>query len=128
MAMSLHSVVVVVDDQDAALAFYESILGWTKREDDQMTPDYRFLVVVPPGHATGVTLGPAHIHGRPAPGLDTPADTGINLVSDDLVADYEAMAAKGVVFDGPPMPMPWGGHGARFCDPFGNRYFVTDGV
>jgi catechol 2,3-dioxygenase-like lactoylglutathione lyase family enzyme len=126
--MALHSIVVIVDDQDLALTFYEDVLGWAKREDNQMSPDYRFLVVVPPGHSTGVTLGPPHIHGRPAPGAATPADTGINLTSTDLLADYEAMVAAGVTFDGPPTPMPWGGYGARFCDPFGNRYFVTDGA
>lgn len=128
MPSHLHSVVVVVDDQDAALDFYTRVLGWEKREDNQMSPDYRFLVVVPPGHSTGVALGPAHIHGRPAPGRDTPADAGINLVTDDLLRDHALWTGEGVVFDEMPTPMPWGGHGARFSDPDGNRYFITDGA
>lgn len=128
MAARLHSVVVVVPDQERALDFYVGILGWSKREDNQMTPDYRFLVVVPPGQATGIVLGPEHIHGRSAPGADHPADTDIYLVTDDLRSDYEHWAERGVVFEAPPEPMPWGGLGARFCDPFGNRFFITDGA
>ena len=126
MTARLHSVVVVVSDQELALDFYTRVLGWEKREDNQMAPDYRFLVVVPPGHSTGIVLGPEHIHGRPAPGPDQPTDTDIYLVTDDLRADYVRWTAQGVVFD--PQPMPWGGLGARFTDPFGNRFFITDGA
>ena len=128
MAPHIHSVVLVVSDQDVALDFYTRILGWEKREDNQMAPDYRFLVVVPPGHATGVVLGPEHIHGRPAPGPDQPKDTDIYLVTDDLAADYERWTAAGVVFDMAPEMMPWGELGARFVDPFGNRFFITGGA
>ena len=128
MAPHLHSAVVVVSDQDAALDFYTRLLGWEKREDNQMSADYRFLVVVPPGHSTGIVLGPEHIHGRSAPGLENPRDSDIYLVTEDLAADYERWMALGVTFDGPPEAMPWGGLGARFCDPFGNRFFITDGA
>lgn len=127
MTARIHSVVLVVSDQDAALDFYTGILGWEKREDNQMSPDYRFLVVVPPGHTTGICLGPEHIHGRPAPGADTPQDCDIYLTTDDLRADHERWTAAGVRFDEQPSPMPWGGLGARFSDPFGNRFFITDG-
>ena len=127
MATYLHSVTVVVDDQDVARDFYTRLLGWVVREDNQMSPDYRFLVVVPEGHVTGIALGPPHIHGRPSPGAETPADTGINLVTADVRADYERLSALGVDYE-VPTQMPWGGFGARFSDPFGNRYFVTDGV
>jgi catechol 2,3-dioxygenase-like lactoylglutathione lyase family enzyme len=128
MGARLHSVVVVVPDQELALDFYTRVLGWEKREDNQMAPDYRFLVVVPPGQATGIVLGPEHIHGRTAPGADRPQDTDIYMVTDDLQSDYLRWTDEGVIFDGPPQPMPWGGLGARFCDPFGNRFFITDGT
>ena len=127
MTSRIHSVVVVVSDQEAALAFYTGVLGWVKREDNQMTPYCRFLVVAPPGHATGSCLGPEHIHGRAAPGIDSPRDSALYLITDDLRADYERWSAAGVRFDGEPEPMPWGALGARFVDPFGNRFFITDG-
>ena len=128
MAPRIHSAVIVVSDQEVALAFYTGILGWEKREDNQMSPDYRFLVVAPPGHTTGICLGPEHIHGRPAPGIDSPSDSDLYLTTDDLRADYERWSAAGVRFDEEPAPMPWGGLGARFVDPFGNRFFITDGT
>lgn len=127
MTAHLHSVAVVVDDQEAALDFYTRVIGWTKREDAMMGPDFRFLVVVPPGHSTGINLAPPSIMCRPAPGADTPADVGINLFTDDLRRDHEAWTAQGVVFGMAPEPMPWGGLGGRFQDPWGNRFFITDG-
>lgn len=128
MPPHVHSTVIVVADQDRALDFYTRVLGWEKREDNQMSPDYRFLSVVPPGHSTGLVLGPPHIHGRPAPTPDAPVDSDVYLVTHDLQADYEAWTAQGVVFDMAPEPMPWGQLGARFQDPDGNRFFITGGA
>ena len=87
MSIHLHSVMVVVDDQDVALDFYCGVLGWTKTIDNMMGPNFRFITVHPPGHSTGINLGQPHIAGRPSPGSDTPADAGINLVSTDLLAE-----------------------------------------
>ena len=126
MSIHLHSVMVVVDDQDVALDFYCGVLGWTKTIDNMMGPNFRFITVHPPGHSTGINLGQPHIAGRPSPGSDRPADAGINLVSTDLLAECAELKAKGVVFGQDPEPMPWGGHGATFMDPFGNRFFITD--
>ncbi len=126
MTPQIHSVVIVVPDQDAALDFYVGVLGWEVRDDAQMSPDYRFLTVVPPGLTAGFALGPAHIHGYEAPGADNPKDVGINLVAPDVRALHEAWSAKGVAFDMPPMQMPWGGYAVRFMDPFGNRFFMSD--
>lgn len=126
MTVFMHSAAIVVDDQDAALEFYCGILGWEKTIDNVMGPGFRFIAVTPRGHTAGIVLGQEHIHGRPSPGKDTPADVGINLVSDDLLADCASLKAKGVVFGQDPEPMPWGGHGATFQDPFGNRFFITD--
>lgn len=128
MTAHVHSVVLVVSDQERSLEFFTKVLGWEKREDNQMSPDYRFLVVVPPGHSTGIVLGPAHIHGRPAPTPQEPKDTDIYLVTRDLASDYERWTAQGVVFDMAPEMMPWGALGARFQDPDGNRFFITDGA
>ncbi len=128
MTPQIHSVVVVVADQDVALDFYTRILGWEKRDDNQMSPDYRFLTVAPQALTAGIALGPAHIHGYEAPGLDSPKDVGINLVAPDVRALYEAWSQQGVVFDMPPTPVPWGGYAVRFMDPFGNRFFMTDGT
>jgi uncharacterized glyoxalase superfamily protein PhnB len=45
---------------------------------------------------------------------------GLVLRSDDLKADYEALLAKGVEFDGPRQTRPWGSEEAVLHDPDGN--------
>jgi catechol 2,3-dioxygenase-like lactoylglutathione lyase family enzyme len=115
-----------VDDQDAAVRFYCDVMGWHVVVDNQMGPDHRFLVVTPPGHKTGFALGQPHIHGKAAATADSPQDAGIYLVSDDLLADCATLRERGVVFHMEPESMPWGGHGAVFADPFGNKFFITD--
>jgi catechol 2,3-dioxygenase-like lactoylglutathione lyase family enzyme len=124
--MHVYSAVVIVNDQDAALDFYVNTLGWEVRQDNQMSPDYRFIAVAPPGHSTAIVLGPPHIHGRAAPTPDAPVDTDIYLLSNDVPADFERLSALGVVFTQEPEPMPWGGHGMRFSDVDGNLFFVSD--
>jgi predicted enzyme related to lactoylglutathione lyase len=124
--MHVYATVVVVSDQDVALGFYRDVLGWEVRQDNQMSADYRFLAVAPPGHTSGIVLGPAHIHGRPAPTPEAPINTDIYLASDDVRADFKRLSTLGVVFSQEPEPMPWGGYGARFSDPDGNLYFVSD--
>jgi len=124
--MHVYSSVVIVNDQDAALDFYVNKLGWEVRQDNQMSPDYRFLAVAPPGHSTSIVLGPPHVHGRPAPTPEAPVFSDIYLLSDDVPADFERLSALGVVFDQVPEPMPWGGFGARFHDVDGNVFFVSD--
>ena len=67
----VHSTVVVVDDQDQALDFYTQVLGWEVRHDNQMSPDYRFLVVAPPDTRVALPSAPntstAGRHPAPTP-------------------------------------------------------------
>lgn len=46
--------------------------------------------------------------------------TGIALGVDDLQKTYEAWLARGVRFELPPTPQPWGGTLAQLADPEGN--------
>jgi predicted enzyme related to lactoylglutathione lyase len=45
---------------------------------------------------------------------------GVSLQVPDVVATYEALAARGVEFVGPPERQPWGGILAHLRDPDGN--------
>lgn len=126
--MHVYAAVVIVNDQDAALDFYVNTLGWEVRQDNQMSPDYRFIAVAPPGHSTSIVLGPPHIHGRAAPTPDQRVNTDIYLASDDVPADFARLSALGVFFEQEPEAMPWGGYGARFSDVDGNLFFVSDGA
>ncbi len=46
--------------------------------------------------------------------------TGVSFRVADIARAYETLAARGVLFDGPPEQMEWGGILAHFQDPAGN--------
>jgi catechol 2,3-dioxygenase-like lactoylglutathione lyase family enzyme len=124
----LHSTTILVSDQEAALRFYVDVLGWEKREDNQMSPTMRFLTVAPPGAQTAIVLGQPEVYGRPAPLAISSGDagTGISLITPDITATYAELTAKGVRFKQPPETMPWGAKATWFSDPFGNEFFLVE--
>jgi lactoylglutathione lyase len=107
---------VDVTDQDAALAFYTDILGFSVQMDGE-TPAGRWLVVAPPDASTAVAL----IADRAAAGHDT----GIRFGTTDAAAAHEHLAARGVTvgelleWDATP-PM------FSFDDPDANRFYVVE--
>jgi len=119
--------VVIVSDLDKALSFYVDQLGWTLRMDNQMSPDYRFVCVAPPGHSSGIVLGLSPSYGLPCPTPEAPTMTNIYFSCDDVRADFALLSARGVVFTQQPEQMPWGAWGARLVDSDGNEFFVSDG-
>ena len=63
------------------------------------------------------------VHVAIFPGGGEPRDKGpvtLSLNVDDIDAEYEAMKKRGVSFEGPPAPAPFGGVLASFRDPDGN--------
>jgi catechol 2,3-dioxygenase-like lactoylglutathione lyase family enzyme len=117
----LHSTSIFVRDVDAAIDHYVNTLGFELTSDVPMGEGERWVTVRPPGSVAALALQPA----RPQP----PAgqfNSGITWIARDLDATYQALAAKGVSFDGPPQTMPWGAKATWFTDPDGNNYFITD--
>jgi predicted enzyme related to lactoylglutathione lyase len=113
--MAIQNVAVVsvpVSDQERAKAFYVNTLGFELQADQSMPP-LRWIRVAPKGGTTALTLV-TWFDSMPAGSL-----RGLVLTSNDLQADYEKLAAKGVAFDGPPKQQPWGTE-AVFHDPDGN--------
>jgi catechol 2,3-dioxygenase-like lactoylglutathione lyase family enzyme len=123
-----------VHDQDEALAFYTKTLGWQVRADVTMEDwNFRWLVVGPVGHDdVGLVLMP--IPG--APMLDAESSDQLAelvakgaggtlfLETDDCQASYDDLAARGVVFNDPPTPQPYG-IDTSFRDPSGNNIRLT---
>ncbi|MGP8060837.1 MAG: VOC family protein [Acidimicrobiales bacterium] len=123
-----------VHDQDEALAFYTQTLGWEVRADVTMEEwGLRWLVVGPVGqNGVGLVLMP--VPGSPM--LD-PAASGqlaelvakgaggtLFLETDDCQASYDELSARGVVFNDPPTPQPYG-IDTSFRDPSGNNIRLT---
>ncbi|MEJ2459540.1 MAG: VOC family protein, partial [Novosphingobium sp.] len=59
MAQRLGLTALVVADYDEAIAFYVGKLGFELREDTQLTPEKRWVVVGPKGRASALLLARA---------------------------------------------------------------------
>jgi predicted enzyme related to lactoylglutathione lyase len=115
------TVIVTVNDQDAAIDFYTQKLGFEKRSDVAMGEGYRWVEVAPAGADTTIAVVPPR-PGDPAGG----AQTGIALSTTDVDADHAALRERGVDVDeeisrmgGPVPPMFW------FRDPAGNSLLIV---
>ncbi|HEU0115107.1 MAG TPA: VOC family protein [Thermomicrobiales bacterium] len=125
MISRIHSTTIVVSNQDAALDFYVNVLGWEKRLDAQIGDAMRFLTVAPAGAATELVLAdPVWAGGKDGP-TKVGGETGIALLTPDLDATYQTLAARGVQFKQPPAVMPWGQPATWFVDPDGNEFFLA---
>ena len=103
--MKIKLTTVYVNDQEKALRFYTEVLGFTKKADFSNGP-FRWLTVVSAEEPTGTELQLA-LNDNPAAKAYQQAmfqqnQTAIMFHSDDVKADCERLAAKGVDFVLPP--------------------------
>jgi lactoylglutathione lyase len=89
----LGRVMVPVSDQDAAISFYTTTLGFSLAADTPFGENQRWVEVAPPGGGTAVALVPPQ--GQYQPGRMT----GIALESADPRADHAELKDKGVDVD-----------------------------
>jgi predicted enzyme related to lactoylglutathione lyase len=123
-----------VHDQDEALAFYTRTLGWEVRSDVSMAEwGFRWLVVAPAGHdGPGLVLmsvpKPPMLDAESSAQLAELVGKGAGgtlfLETDDCQASYDELSARGVVFNDPPTPQPYG-IDTSFRDPSGNNIRLT---
>src|SRR5919107_1150800 len=120
-----------VHDQDEALAFYTQKLGWEIRSDVTLPEmgNFRWLAVGPPGQSdVAITL-----MAIPGPPVMDEATAGqvrdlmakgfagtVFLTTEDVMADYEELSARGVEFTEKPEQRPYG-IDTSFRDPSGNN-------
>ena len=125
--MQLSLVSVVVDDYDEAISFFTSLLGFELIADEPSLKSRdgspkRWVVVRPPGAATGVLIaradGPEEVA---AVGNQTGGRVGFFLEVDDFDATYARMSTAGVRFVGMPRSEPYG-RVAVFLDIAGNKW------
>jgi catechol 2,3-dioxygenase-like lactoylglutathione lyase family enzyme len=118
---------VIVEDYDAAIDFFVRALGFELVEDSPATTTSggrpkRWVVVRPPGAATGILLARADGDDqRQAVGNQFAGRVGLFLRVDDFDEAYGRMASAGVEFLGPPRAEPYG-KVAVFADVAGNRW------
>jgi catechol 2,3-dioxygenase-like lactoylglutathione lyase family enzyme len=118
---------LIVDDYDAAIAFFVDALGFELVEDSPALTTIggrpkRWVVVRPPGASTGLLLARADGERQArAVGDQFAGRVGLFLRVDDFRAEYDRMRQAGVEFVGPPREEPYG-HVAVFLDVSGNRW------
>jgi catechol 2,3-dioxygenase-like lactoylglutathione lyase family enzyme len=108
---------VPVSDQDRAKAFYLDTLGF-ELVNDQMGEGMRWVQLRPPGSATSITLVTWF------PTMPPGSLEGIVLATDDIHAEYDRLAERGLRWNGPVEEQFWGTY-ATFDDPDGNGWVVA---
>jgi catechol 2,3-dioxygenase-like lactoylglutathione lyase family enzyme len=124
--MHLSLVAIVVEEYDPAIEFFVGVLGFELVEDSPaQTNDgrpKRWVVVRPPGAATGLLLARADGPDQAAAvGSQAAGRVGFFLHVDDFDAAYQRMSAAGVRFTGPPRSEPYG-RVVVFLDVAGNKW------
>jgi catechol 2,3-dioxygenase-like lactoylglutathione lyase family enzyme len=122
----LDLVALVVAEYDPAIEFFVGVLGFDLVEDSPAATNdgrpKRWVVVRPPGAATGILLARADGDRQAAAVGDQFAGrVGLFLRVDDFAATYERMVAAGVPFVSPPRDEPYG-QVAVFVDIAGNKW------
>jgi catechol 2,3-dioxygenase-like lactoylglutathione lyase family enzyme len=110
-ATALEVVLLPVTDVDHALAFYTERVGFALDVDYRPTDSFRVVQLTPPGSATSVQLVETESPAR-LPGL--------YLVTPDLAAARDRLAARGVEVSAPRHKDPveaWAGGWAPGLDP-----------
>ena len=120
-----------VHDQDEALAFYTEKLGWEVRSDVTVEDwAFRWLVVGPVGQPDvglvlmGMNQFPPELAEQLGALVAAGAGGTIFLETDDCQVAYDELTARGVVFNDPPTPQPYG-IDTSFRDPSGNNIRLT---
>ena len=106
--MQIRLASVMVDDQEKALRFYTSVLGFEKMADIPMG-EYRWLTVTSPDGIAGVELAlepmgfaPARTYQRALLDAGIPATA---FLTDDIFAEFRRLKKSGVAFRGEPTTM-----------------------
>jgi len=123
----LDLIAVVVREYDPAIDFFTGALGFELVEDSPAVTTSggrpkRWVVVRPPGAATGLLLARADGEEQAAAvGNQVAGRVGFFLRVEDFDAAYERMTSAGVEFVSPPRTEPYG-RVAVFLDIAGNRW------
>jgi catechol 2,3-dioxygenase-like lactoylglutathione lyase family enzyme len=124
MLKSVFYTAVYVSDQDSALDYYTSVLGFEQRVDNPTPDGPRFLTVGVPGQDFQLVLWPGTGgEGVPVQGR-IPAAVTIEV--DDCRKAFETLESRGVTFELGVLDYPWGSV-APFRDPDGNRLQLRQG-
>jgi catechol 2,3-dioxygenase-like lactoylglutathione lyase family enzyme len=110
---------IPVRDQDAALAFYTTKLGFQVATDQPFDDRQRWIELRIPGADTRLVLFTPTGHEDRIGTF-----SNVTFVADDVARTYEELRSRGVEFTAPPKTEPWG-TAAIMKDPDGNVFVIS---
>ncbi len=127
MKQRIAHVAVVVEEYDAAIAFYTQKLGFTLLADTPLGDGKRWVLVAPPGTSECSLLlaRAADDRQRACVGNQGGGRVFLFLFTDDFQRDYHRMVEKGVRFVREPQTEAYGTV-AVFEDLYGNRWDLLE--
>lgn len=125
MINTVNKVIVPVDDQDAALEFWTTRVGFDVSRDETYG-DERWIEVSPPGGGPVLALS-LRSPDQPRPDVgDLLPHSPVFFTCDDIQQTYKELSAQGVEFPAPPSEQHFGWW-AMFSDQDGTRYALQQG-
>jgi len=121
MIKSMKFVGLPVSDQQRALDFFTTKLGFRVITDQPFDDKQRWIELGVGRNGTGLALFTPDEH-RDRIGTFT----GISFVADDVQATFRELKARGVEFTQEPVAADWGTF-AMFKDPDGNTFVLGSG-
>ena len=121
MLRGISQVLLEVEDQDRALAFWTGPMGFELVQDVPYG-DERWIEVRTPDSAVTIVL--SRREGEPPTAPEQLPTSNVFFYCDDLPRTYEELRARGVEFPQPPVRHPFG-LWSMFQDSEGNRFALT---
>jgi catechol 2,3-dioxygenase-like lactoylglutathione lyase family enzyme len=116
---------VFVKDQDEAIEFYTSKLGFLLAEDVPFGPQRWVTIRLPDDEVVSLTLKLAKTdEERALVGRQAGSQPILGIVTDDCMSEYRRMKAAGVKFHGEPEVQPYG-TGVMLEDLYGNQIYMN---
>ena len=114
----IHHLDYTTHDPEGVRRFYTQVLGFTKFDHDDQ---FSYLWV-----QTGPSSSIGFMPPMPGMGEASPAkEPTLYFMVKDVDRAYQALSAKGVMFEGPPADMPWGHRVVRTADPEGRTVMLA---
>ncbi|MGE5176953.1 MAG: VOC family protein [Hyphomicrobiales bacterium] len=118
IGLQIHHSDFTTHDLDGVRRFYVELLGFSQHDHD---PKMNYLFIQTGGSSSLGFMPPMPGMGEPSPAKEPT----LYFMVADVDRAYQTLAAKGVMFEGPPADMPWGHRVVSTVDPEGRRVMLA---
>ncbi|TRZ71788.1 MAG: VOC family protein [Streptomycetaceae bacterium] len=123
---TLGMIAIVVDEYDLAISHYVNDLGFELIEDNQITPEKRWVVVSPGSDGAKILLAKAsNDKQKSAIGNSTGGRVGFFLYTTNFAETFQTYSSRGIEFIESPRQEPYG-QVVVFLDKYGNKWDLIE--